>query len=87
MPSIDAELLCICNISGGCSHEVTFDTRYSRRCCCARCTADRSQAGGLGLGRAGCLFNWMRHDRVAAAPAKVEKVKVKKVKKAAMPMK
>ncbi len=46
-----------------------------------------SQAGGLGLGRAGCLFNWMRHDRVVAAPAKVEKVKVKKVKKAAMPMK
>jgi len=29
----------------------------------------------------------MRHDRVAAAPAKVEKVKVKKVKKAAVPMK
>lgn len=45
-----------------------------------------SQAGGLGLGRADCLFSWMRHDRVAA-PAKVEKVTVKKVKKAAMPVK
>jgi hypothetical protein len=43
-----------------------------------------SQAGGLG--RADCLFSWMRHDRVAA-PAKVEKVTVKKVKKAAMPVK
>jgi hypothetical protein len=45
-----------------------------------------SQAGGLGLGRTDCLFSWMRHDRVAA-PAKVEKVTVKKVKKAAMPVK
>lgn len=47
-----------------------------------------SQAGGLGLDRMrDCLFGWMRHDR-HAAPAKVERVKVKKVKKAAArPMK
>jgi hypothetical protein len=44
-----------------------------------------SQAG-LGLGRADCLFSWMRHDRVVT-PTRVEKVKVKKVKKAAMPVK
>jgi len=44
-----------------------------------------SQAGGLGLDRmTDCLFGWMRHDR-DAAPAKVERVKVKKV--AAKPMK
>lgn len=46
-----------------------------------------SQAGGLGLDRMGdCLFGWMRHDRHVAAPAKVEKVKVKKAK-AARPLK
>jgi hypothetical protein len=46
-----------------------------------------SQAGGLGLGRADCLFSWMRHDR-AAAPAKVATAKPKKAKKvAAKPMK
>lgn len=45
-----------------------------------------SQAGGLGLdGMHDCLFGWMRHDRVVAAPAKVEKVKVRKA--AALPMK
>lgn len=47
-----------------------------------------SQAGGLGLDRMrDCLFGWMRHDR-HAAPVKAERVKVKKVKKAAArPMK
>jgi hypothetical protein len=45
-----------------------------------------SQAGGLGLDRMDCLFSWMRHDRHVAAPAKVEKVKVKK-SKAVRPLK